>query len=103
MLERKNGATVGSGRVQYGKAQVTLLLTKQTMKSSRQQMTTESSSRNGAAYPEAPNYSVMVVVGAIMALALLSGCASAPAGGSTDPYEYNTATGYPAVGGQPWR
>ena len=51
---------------------------------------------------EKPDYSVLVVLGAVMALAILSGCASAPAGGTSDPYQYNTATGTPAVGSYPW-
>jgi hypothetical protein len=49
-----------------------------------------------------PDYSVLVVIGSLMALALLSGCASPQAGGSSDTYQYNTGTGYPAVGSGLW-
>lgn len=47
------------------------------------------------------NYSILVVIGAVMALAMLSGCAT-PMGSSSDPYEYNVITGTPAVGTYPW-
>jgi len=57
---------------------------------------------NALAHSAALNYSFLVVAGAIMALAILSGCASPPMGGSSDPYQYNTATGYPAVGSELW-
>ena len=45
-----------------------------------------------------PDYSTLVFIGGIMALMLLSGCASRQAGASLDAYQYNTNTGYPAVG-----
>ena len=39
----------------------------------------------------------------VMTLVLLSGCASVPAQGNSDPLQYNPETGYPAVGGAwPW-
>ncbi len=44
------------------------------------------------------DYSTLVVIGAILALALLSGCASMSLGGASDPEQYNPNTGYPAVG-----
>jgi len=43
----------------------------------------------------------LVAVLAVMALFLISGCASVP--GNPDPLQYNPNTGYPAVGGEfPW-
>ena len=43
----------------------------------------------------------LVAVLAVMALVLLSGCASVH--GNPDPLQYNANTGYPAVGGEfPW-
>ena len=43
----------------------------------------------------------LVAVLAVMALVLLSGCASVH--GNPDPLQYNPNTGYPAVGGEfPW-
>jgi hypothetical protein len=44
----------------------------------------------------------LMVLGAIMAMALLSGCASAHLQGDSDPWKYNPTTGYPAVGGPRW-
>ena len=48
----------------------------------------------------AAEYSALVVIGAVMALVLLSGCATANMGGSSDQ-QYQFSTGYPAVGGRP--
>ena len=43
----------------------------------------------------------LVALVAVMALVLLSGCASVY--GNPDPLQYNPNTGYPAVGGEfPW-
>ena len=43
----------------------------------------------------------LVALVAVMALVLLSGCASVH--GNPDPLQYNPNTGYPAVGGEfPW-
>ena len=43
----------------------------------------------------------LVALLAVMALVLLSGCASVH--GNPDPLQYNPNTGYPAVGGEfPW-
>ena len=43
----------------------------------------------------------LVALVAVMALGLLSGCASVH--GNPDPLQYNPNTGYPAVGGEfPW-
>jgi len=43
----------------------------------------------------------LVALLAVMALVLLSGCASVQ--GNSDPLQYNANTGYPAVGaGHPW-
>ncbi len=45
----------------------------------------------------------LVALLAVMALVLLSGCASVPVQGNSDPLQYNAETGYPAVGGAwPW-
>ena len=45
----------------------------------------------------------LVALLAVMALVLLSGCASVPVQGNSDPVQYNPETGYPAVGGEfPW-
>ena len=45
----------------------------------------------------------LVALLAIMALVLLSGCASVPAQGNSEALQYNPNTGYPAVGGEfPW-
>ena len=45
----------------------------------------------------------LVALLAVMALVLLSGCASVPVQGNSDPLQYNANTGYPAVGaGHPW-
>jgi len=45
----------------------------------------------------------LMALGAVMAMVLLSGCASTPATQEGDLYQYNPATGYPAVGGPNWR
>ena len=45
----------------------------------------------------------LVALLAVMALVLLSGCASVPVQGNPDALQYNPETGYPAVGGAgPW-
>ena len=45
----------------------------------------------------------IVALGAAMALVLLNGCASVPAQANSDWWQYNSSTGYPAVGaGFPW-
>jgi len=45
----------------------------------------------------------IVALGAAMALVLLNGCASVPVQADSDPLQYNSSTGYPAVGaGFPW-
>ena len=45
----------------------------------------------------------LVALLTIMALVLLSGCASVPVQGDSSPWQYNPNTGYPAVGtGQLW-
>jgi len=45
----------------------------------------------------------LVTLLAIMALVLLSGCASVPVQEDSDAWQYNPNTGYPAVGtGQLW-
>ena len=45
----------------------------------------------------------LVALLAVMALVLLSGCASVPVQGNSDPSQYNAETGYPAVGAAwPW-
>jgi len=41
----------------------------------------------------------LMLLGAIMAIILLSGCASVRVQGDSDPWKYNTNTGWPAVGG----
>jgi len=40
----------------------------------------------------------LAALGAALALVLLSGCASVPAHGDSDPWQYNPNNGYPAVG-----
>lgn len=72
------------------------------MSSTKKRTTLDSSLVKKIARADRPDYSILVVLGAVMALAILSGCASAPVGGSSDPYQYNTATGSPAVGIYPW-
>jgi thioredoxin 1 len=45
----------------------------------------------------------IVALGAAMVLVLLNGCASVPVQADSDPLQYNSSTGYPAVGaGFPW-
>jgi len=45
----------------------------------------------------------LVALLAVMALVLLSGCASVPVQGNPVALQYNPETGYPAVGGAwPW-
>ena len=45
----------------------------------------------------------LVALLGVMALVLLSGCASVPAQGNPDAMQYNPETDYPAVGGAwPW-
>ena len=45
----------------------------------------------------------LVALFAVMALVLLSGCASVPAQRNSEVLQYNPNTGYPAVGGEfPW-
>jgi len=40
-----------------------------------------------------------MLLGAVIAMVLLSGCASASGRWDSDPWTYNPGTGYPAVGG----
>lgn len=58
---------------------------------------------HGAAPTRTAAYSALMFLGAVLALTLLSGCASSNVGGSADPLEYNPNTGYPAVGDLPWK
>jgi hypothetical protein len=45
----------------------------------------------------------VVTLGALMALVAVNGCASVPLQGDADPWQYNSTTGYPAVGAdRPW-
>jgi len=44
----------------------------------------------------------LMALGAVMAMALLSGCASPQLKSDSDPLQYNSETGYPAVGGPHW-
>jgi hypothetical protein len=53
---------------------------------------------NGEDLAPAPDYSTLVVIGAILSLALLSGCVSPSQVGATDTELCNTATRYPVVG-----
>jgi len=41
-------------------------------------------------------------LGAVLAMILLSGCASASLQANSDPWQYNPTTGYPVVGGPRW-
>jgi hypothetical protein len=41
-------------------------------------------------------------LGAVLAMVLLSGCASASVHDDSDPWQLNATTGYPAVGGPRW-
>ena len=41
-------------------------------------------------------------LGAVMAMILLSGCASTSLHGDSDPWKYNPDSGYPGVGGPRW-
>ena len=41
-------------------------------------------------------------LGAVMAMILLSGCASTSLHGDTDPWKYNPDSGYPGAGGPRW-
>lgn len=59
-------------------------------------------SKRSLARPLPPDYSALVVIGALLTLVLLSGCSSTPVGGASDAFEYNPNTGYPAVGSLPW-
>ena len=69
------------------------------MKNIRNRRRLNAGTRKGKrARNQKPDYSTLVFIGGIMALILLSGCASRPAGGSVDAYQYNTNTGFPAVG-----
>jgi hypothetical protein len=40
-----------------------------------------------------------MLMGAVTAMVLLSGCASASVASDSDPWTYTPSTGYPAVGG----
>jgi hypothetical protein len=44
----------------------------------------------------------LLILGAALAMLLLSGCASTNVRGDSDPWQYNPNTGYPAVGGPSW-
>ena len=44
----------------------------------------------------------LMVLGAILAMALLSGCASPNVQSDSGPWNYNPETGYPASGGPRW-
>ncbi len=44
----------------------------------------------------------LVLLGFVAGLLLLTGCASAPLQQSANQYNYNNATGYPAVGLRNW-
>ena len=57
--------------------------------------------RHGFKQSRKADHSALVVVGAVMALLMLSGCATSNVGGTSDEDHYNNNTGYPAVGGRP--
>ncbi len=57
---------------------------------------------NPTAAPLNRDLSGLVVIGAVLALTLLSGCASASRDAAYDEDHYNAVTGYPAVGSTPW-
>jgi hypothetical protein len=42
------------------------------------------------------------IIGAALSLMLLNGCASVATSVTSDPWQYNPNTGYPAVGGPTW-
>jgi len=44
----------------------------------------------------------LMALGAVMAMALLSGCASPGLQSDSEQLKYNSDTGYPAVGGSDW-
>lgn len=44
----------------------------------------------------------LMVLGAVLAMALLTGCASPHLRSDSDLLNYNSDTGYPAVGGPRW-
>ena len=72
------------------------------MSSKKSRKSSNSFPLNRAEHSAKAACSMAVVLASIVALAFLAGCASTPSGGASDPYQYNTATGYPAVGGQLW-
>ena len=72
------------------------------MNSTKNPRTSNSALFQELAFAEKRDYSALVAIGAILALVLLSGCASTHMGSSSDPYEYNVITGTPAVGTYPW-
>src|SRR3974390_595078 len=45
----------------------------------------------------------IAILGAAALIALLTGCASTGSSGDANCWQYNPTTGYPAVGGPPWR
>lgn len=58
---------------------------------------------NAATGSPAGNHITLAALGAMLTMLLLSGCVSVTPYGASDPDHYNDATGYPAVGGDPWR
>jgi hypothetical protein len=42
------------------------------------------------------------ILGAVLLVMLLNGCASVAPSVASDPWQYNPNTGYPAVGGPTW-
>jgi len=44
----------------------------------------------------------LLALGAATLVSLLSGCASTPVSSSSGVFDYNSITGYPAVGDRPW-
>jgi len=57
---------------------------------------------NAAAGSPAGNYATLAALGAILAMLLLSGCASVNPSGGSETDQYNGTTDYPAVGSAPW-
>jgi len=66
-------------------------------------MKTHGKSDNGSGLPNHGRKGVSFgIVGAVLLLILINGCASVSGSKDRDPWRYNYNTGYPAVGGPTW-
>jgi hypothetical protein len=72
------------------------------MKQSQPSSKPSSREQKGASSSRPDWRTACLILGAIMMIVLLNGCATCGAHPEYGPYDYNPITGYPAIGGYRW-